>query len=50
MGLKPAPVTVVLVQESVEARLHSDGLSHDERDRLQQFKSDLDRYLVGSSL
>jgi len=45
MVLKPEPHTVVLVQERVQEALHSGNLSTRERQAMERFNNDLERYL-----
>jgi len=45
MALKPEPHTAVLVQERVQEALHSGKLSEHDRQAMQEFDRDLERYL-----
>ena len=45
MSLKPEPHTAVLVQERVQEALHSGKLSPTEKQAMQEFDRDLERYL-----
>ena len=45
MALKPEPTTAVLVQERVQEVLHSGKLDEMEKEALNQFSRDLERYL-----
>lgn len=45
MALKPEPHTAVLVQERIQEVLHSRKLSEHDRQAMQEFDRDLERYL-----
>lgn len=45
MGLKPSKWQAVLVQERVQEAIHDNRLPDDERALLEEFNTDLERYL-----
>jgi hypothetical protein len=45
MGLKPSPRQAIIVQERVQEALHSDRLPNEEKQLLEEFDANLERYL-----
>lgn len=45
MGLKPSPRQAVVLQERVQEALHSDRLPAEEKQLMEEFDADLERYL-----
>jgi hypothetical protein len=45
MGLKPSPRQAVILQERVQEALQSDRLPAEEKQLMEEFDADLERYL-----